>query len=267
MSTYILSLPNGITRCVTVDYSMLLQCVDSEDELFTHWCMPGDLCRRSIPCLSGTVCHALVENVFGVGLGTCRLDVRGGNTLRYIEPGEDMLDSTASAHATPTDCGSFFPEDIDTSLYRATRCNALKDGVAMKFSLRLLGGKGGFGALLKRKGNRKRQSSNIDSCRTLTGERIRQSRLNELSERQNANTVDPAATKLPLPKEQPEQPTSTATLEHLKKVKKEAKRVKNTVAKGLQNALSSSGDPKADGDEQQRLEKALNECMDIYSLV
>lgn len=43
--------------------------------------------------------------------------------------------------------------------------------------LRLRGGKGGFGALLKKQGRKKRANFSIDACRDLTGRRIRQAQV------------------------------------------------------------------------------------------
>ncbi|GFE55898.1 SDE2 homolog, putative [Babesia ovis] len=275
MAMCIFRLPNGDTRCINADYDMFRSCVDQEDELFLHSCRPEDACRESIPCISGSVFPSLIQNVIGIPCAFFRLNVSEGKKVRLVSRCDD---NTISDDAyTPRSSPTFSEVDnVSTqcteqlSWFYNTQRFKIKDQVLLNLSFRLLGGKGGFGALLKGKGQRKKQSSNIDSCRTLTGERIRHTRLTNLAQRQNANTLDPETTKLPLPKEQPDCSTAPSShdskIEHLHKVSKEAKRVKRTVTKGLKNFTPSSEQAETDLERQEKLERTLNVCLDMYNL-
>ncbi|CDR97515.1 -UPF0667 protein C1orf55 homolog [Babesia bigemina] len=275
MSTYLVCLPNGVTRSLWVDYEALCESVGSREALCLHSCAQGDPCRRSVPCLSSDIFPSLIEQNFGIGRESSRLSIRGGiRTKVAVDPHATIDPSrtlTGASSQAESDCrGDYAQNSYDTELCTGPAHQLLKDDVVISVSCRLLGGKGGFGALLKAKGNRKKQSSNVDSCRTLTGERIRHTRLNELAQRQRESTVDPGVARLPLPKEAPEPAVDASTqathLKHAKKVRKESKRVKSTVVKGLTNSTSVEGQTPTDAERQQLVERALNQCMDVYDL-
>ncbi|GIX65087.1 SDE2 homolog [Babesia caballi] len=275
MATYVIRLPNGCFQSLAIGYDTLCESAGCQGALFRHSCAPDDPCRDSIPCLSSSVLPDLVENHCGIGRDSVRVCIRGANyaTVSYRRGAGASLGHTAAISDTTSeadcDCESCMRDNADVPLGISDADYKLKDNVVINVTCRLLGGKGGFGALLRQKGQRKKQSSNLDSCRTLTGERIRNVRLNDLAQRQREGTVDPAATKLPLPKETAEEPAATAPhashLKHMKTVKKETKRVKSTVVKGLQNSASGLEQGQAE-DRERMLEQALKECMDIYDL-
>ncbi|GBE62402.1 SDE2 homolog, putative [Babesia ovata] len=276
MAMYLVCLPSGPTRSLWVDYEALCESAGSREALSFHSCAQGDPCRGSVPCLSSGIFSSLIERHFGIDRESARLSVRGGvQTKAAVDPyattdAPGITVPVASSHDEADCCAEDMRDGCDAQLGRDASHQLIKDDVVISVSCRLLGGKGGFGALLKAKGHRKKQSSNVDSCRTLTGERVRHTRLNELAQRQRESTVDPGAARLPLPKDAPEPAEDASTqethLKHVKKLRKESKRVKSTVVKGLTNSASIEGQTQTDSERQQLVERALDQCMDVYDL-
>lgn len=271
MANYLICLPHLHPHVVSVDYGLLGNILGDGASQFSHSCSADDPCRGSVPCLSGGFLSAFIEWQYGIRSEICKYQATYGRNVRIPY---SPLEADDRVTLESKDGDALFTPSNHGDTFTLSGCKdelRLKDDVIVKVSLRLLGGKGGFGALLKVKGKRKKQSSNIDSCRTLAGERIRHTRLKELSQRNNENKVDLEATKLPRTKGETDEEEAVSKGEghsnHMKHIQKESKRVKETVARGLRNreTLQSQATELAT-DKGNKLEQMLKDCLDIYEI-
>jgi hypothetical protein len=127
----------------------------------------------------------------------------------------------------------------------ATFLRALRPGgipCAVRVLFRLLGGKGGFGALLRRSGKAGKKTSNFDAQRDLSGRRIRHSKAVErIKEWMELKKADDDLVKL-ITGEGPElpkapDPNSTLDPEYVRKLKRAGANKIDIVSAGLQRRL------------------------------
>ncbi|EKX73307.1 conserved hypothetical protein [Theileria equi strain WA] len=143
--------------------------------------------------------------------------------------------------------------------------NSMVDAVPISVAVkcRILGGKGGFGAILKSQAGRKKQSTNLDSCRNLQGQRIRTARLSAQAkaweDKQNKQDLSDEALKLP--KKPQQDPVDVINTQNNSKkiVKKEIKKMKKQVQIGVQEMGKKQV-------KEEDTDKILETCLDIYGL-
>ncbi|KAK1937227.1 hypothetical protein X943_000263 [Babesia divergens] len=277
MAKCMICLPNSAPLYVPIDCDSLFGTLGSRLSAFVHSCPPEDSCRNSVPCLWGVFFPCLVERYCRIDRRSFRLSISDSRNVivsRYTRNCDSLKDSgdltQATAFIPDKECFQGVEYDRPSESDELSTEYLLKDGVVIKVLFRLLGGKGGFGALLKGKGRRKKQSSNIDSCRTLSGERLRHVRLKELAQRQPETVVDSKATKLPRLKDDPDKDATKSQLDaqykHVKTLRKESKRVKSTVARGLQKLEDHPSCQASPAEKDNKLERVMKECMDLYDL-
>ncbi|UKJ88764.2 hypothetical protein MACJ_002010 [Theileria orientalis] len=150
----------------------------------------------------------------------------------------------------------------------------LKDEVAVSVLFKVLGGKGGFGKILKSQAKKKSQSSNLDSCRNLQGQRIRTVRLSEQMNRwkeqqSDQEKVDKKFYKVPKKAESldTEKAETFNDEKYVETIQKEVSKVKHTVLKGFDNKLNrESQEQKMSEELENKRSNVLDACLDVYDL-
>ncbi|EDO05536.1 Telomere stability and silencing family protein [Babesia bovis T2Bo] len=275
MTTCIVCFPNGTIKTVNIDSNAYLSLYNSVN-IFEHNCPNGHWCRYTAPCLEGNVLASILESIFLLPRDRFRITSTNGLSFRSSVNHSDFYDTNTAQNKSYL---RYIPDStIDDGNKNALRSVSndsfrFKDSITINVTFRLLGGKGGFGALLKGKGQRKKQSSNIDSCRTLTGERVRQTRLRNLIQGQRENRSVHDAAKLPPQSvdtdEGPEAlPTSPHqfTMKHETNKRKELRRITNTITKGLINNMPTSEQTANASEVEKELDEKIHSCFDIYEL-
>ncbi|KAK2196082.1 Sde2 [Babesia duncani] len=226
-SNFLISLPNEATSCLNFDIESLEEAFNELQVPFTeHFCKESDCCRFSLPCIKSDFHTRFVSQ-------------------RYKIPFELF--------------------HVDVSYWNSESCDyTLKENIVIRVLYRLLGGKGGFGALLKGQGSRKKPSENIDSCRNLSGQRIRTVRLEEQAkqwEERKENANDPELKKLPKVSNAIKS-TRTVVVKRL-----DTKKIKSKVTIGVERQVERLDQKNVEESKAEALRMQLiAKCSEVYEL-
>ncbi|XP_955346.1 uncharacterized protein TA18785 [Theileria annulata] len=248
MSTNLLiDLPSGPSECFQLSSeSLKLLGFNPEDLLYKHYCSPEDQCRGSYPCFKSDVFNRVVSKLYNVNLEKFYLLINGklNNKKEYNK--NLNLDNNSNP----------------------------KDFINVTVLYKLLGGKGGFGKILKTQASKKRQSNNLDSCRNLQGQRIRNVRLSsQMDKWKESESVREKLGndiyKLPK-KEKPSENIKTTNFcdpKYVETVKKEVSKVKETVLRGFDKKLEKESENfKLCEELESKRSTLIDTCLDVYDL-
>ncbi|EAN30483.1 Telomere stability and silencing family protein [Theileria parva strain Muguga] len=248
MSTnLVIYLPSRPTECFQLSSeSLKVLGFNSEDLLYKHYCSPEDQCRGSYPCFKSDIFNHVVSKLYNVNLEKFYLLING----KLTDKKEHNKNLNLNHRSTP------------------------KDLINVTVLYKLLGGKGGFGKILKTQSNKKRQSNNLDSCRNLQGQRIRTVRLsdqmNKWKESESVREkLGDDVYKLPK-KDKPSEnikPEKFCDPKYVETVKKEVSKVKETVLRGFDRKLEKeSQDFKLCEELESKRSTLIDSCSNIYDL-
>ncbi|BAM41031.1 conserved hypothetical protein [Theileria orientalis strain Shintoku] len=245
----LISFPSQPTQCFQVNHSYLDSLDHQNRTLFyNHHCDPEDDCRKSLPCLKSQFFNHIISEIHNVDISKFYLLINGKiNNNIYQYAYSEISDS------------------IDFEL---------KDEVTIDVLFKVLGGKGGFGKILKSQAKKKSQSSNLDSCRNLQGQRIRTVRLSEQMNRwkeqqSNQENVDNNFYKVPKKTESvdTEKVETFNDEKYVQTIEKEVSKVKHTVLKGFDKKLDREAQElKMSQELESKRSNLLDACLDVYDL-
>ncbi|UKK01146.2 hypothetical protein MACK_001959 [Theileria orientalis] len=229
---------------------MVIKCLNIEIELVRlNVYTIKDICRKSFPCLKSQFFNRIISEIHNVDISKFYLLING-------KINSDLSDYSYSEISDSAD-------GIE-----------LKDEVTINVLFKVLGGKGGFGKILKSQAKKKSQSSNLDSCRNLQGQRIRTVRLSEQMNRwkeqqSDQEKVDKNFYKVPKKTESldTENVETFNDEKYVQTIQKEVGKVKHTVLKGFDKKLDrESQELKINEELESKRSNVLDACLDVYEL-
>ncbi|CDJ50364.1 hypothetical protein, conserved [Eimeria brunetti] len=190
--TFLINLPCGGTSVASVSLEDLPLLTAAEAQrLATEGKRGASPVERlaTSTCIQASSCGLYVPGHFLLSLAAARAGfhvAEAASKLRLLVQQKEVYPHTSLPLETVigTDAGFELAADLGFRVRAAadTKATAAAPSAplcSLWLLLRLPGGKGGFGALLKKQRRRKRANFSIDACRDLTGRRIRQAQVVE----------------------------------------------------------------------------------------